>query len=84
MNQTFRPRDRPTVADRGRPPRIDEFGYFLQIRRHEEIFTEELFAVAGLRSLTQSTGGRNRRTLNDREKGRASFGASAEATAEAR
>lgn len=52
MNLTFRPRDRPTVADRGRPPRIDEFGYFLQIRRHEEIFTEELFAVAGLRSLT--------------------------------
>jgi hypothetical protein len=35
------------VGDRGRPPRIDEFGYFLKIRRHEEFFIEELFAVAG-------------------------------------
>jgi len=68
VNLTFRPKDRPTMADRGRPLRNDEFGYFLQIRRHEPIgwyFTEELFAVDGLGSLTidgRENGNRSRKT----------------------
>ena len=52
VNLTFRARDRPTVADRSRPQEMNGFGYHLEIRRHEEIFIEELFAVAGLQSLT--------------------------------